>query len=202
MEENEIKHKLNAQLPGPLSHKKLAPYRVDSNFKIPEDARLSAVAILLVPYEINWEIILIERPKYDGVHSGQMAFPGGRKDKTDSDLFETACRECEEEIAYRPSPTEFEAKLSPIYIPPSNFWVHPFVYILKQRPVFIPDEREVEEIVPIPLNELLNESTIKVKHITLSSGIRLKTPYFDIHGKTIWGATAAILSELRDLLKN
>lgn len=195
-----LKKNLRNELPGELSHKKLAPYRVNEDYKIPENARLSAVCILLIPSDLDWEIVLIERPKYDGVHSGQMAFPGGRIEESDLDLFHTAIRECEEEVAFRPEKKDFVSKLSPIYIPPSNFWVHPYVFILDHRPNFIPDKREVHSIHLVSLDELLNDKSVKSKTIELSNGLKLKTPYFDLNNTTVWGATAAILSELKDLI--
>jgi 8-oxo-dGTP pyrophosphatase MutT (NUDIX family) len=195
-----LKTLLQKELPGELSHRKLAPYRVNEDYQIPKDARLSAVCILLIPSKDQWEIVLIERPKYDGVHSGQMAFPGGRVEDDDIDLYHTAIRECEEEVAFRPQKNDFIAKLSPIYIPTSNFWVHPYVFILDRCPDFMPDKREVHAIHLISLAELLKDESVKSKTIELSNGLKLKTPYFDLNNTTIWGATAAMLSELKDLI--
>lgn len=200
MNSDNLKRLLSKELPGELSHKKLAPYRVKDNYQIRSDARLSAVSILLLPQNNQWDIVLIERPKYDGVHSGQMAFPGGRIEDDDLDLFHTAIRECEEEVAFRPEKKDFVTKLSPIYIPPSNFWVHPYVFVLDRRPSFIPDEREVHRIHLVSLDDLLNDQSVKSKTIELSNGLKLKTPYFDLNNNTVWGATAAILSELKDLI--
>ena len=202
MSPDKLKRLLLNDLPGEDSHKKLAPYRVKEGYSIPNDARSSAVTILLTPAVEQWEIVLIERPKYDGVHSGQMAFPGGRMEDSDKDLLHTAIRECEEEVAFRPQRKDLITKLSPIYIPPSNFWVHPYVFILDHQPDLIPDKKEVHAIHQVSLYDLLNDESIEHKTIELSNGLKLKTPYFNLNNTTVWGATAAMLSELKDLIND
>ena len=162
----------------------------------------SAVCILL--YEKDGEIVfpLIERVVYEGVHSGQIAFPGGKKDETDSDLKITALRELHEETGIKVDKENVAGQLSQLYIPPSNFMVFPFVASLHQPPQFQISEFEVQQVVECSLSELLNDAIIKETIVTVSNGLKIKTPYFDIQGKIVWGATAMILNELKSIIRS
>ncbi|MDP2386238.1 MAG: CoA pyrophosphatase [Bacteroidota bacterium] len=162
----------------------------------------SAVCILL--YEKDGEIVfpLIERVVYDGVHSGQIAFPGGKKDETDPDLKITALRELHEETGIKVDEENVAGQLSQLYIPPSNFMVSPFVASLHQPPQFQISEFEVQQVVECSLSELLNDAIIKETIVTVANGLKIKTPYFDIRGKVVWGATAMILNELKFIIRS
>ena len=92
--------------------------------------------------------------------------------------------------------------MTDLYIPISNFKVHPFLGILDTRPAFKPHQREVEQLIEIGIHELLDPTTVKRKQIMIALlGKEIDAPYFDIQGHTIWGATAMILNELKELLK-
>ncbi|MGB1003786.1 MAG: NUDIX hydrolase [Salibacteraceae bacterium] len=163
--------------------------------------RLSAVMIML--YEKNKEtyFTLIERPKYDGVHSGQIAFPGGSKDENDKNLEYTAVRELNEEVGITDE-IEIIGSLSEVYIPPSKFLVTPFIGVLKNKPTYIKDDFEVETIIETPLSLILDDSIVKKGWVHVGNNkLKMKVPYFDIYGHMVWGATAIILSELKAILK-
>ena len=117
----------------------------------PAGMRYGAVLILMYLRDEEWHFALIERPEYDGVHSKQIALPGGKQDLDDRDLVHTAFRETEEEIGIPQSALELLSDLSPVYIPPSNFLVSPFVGITTEEAHFVREEREVAQIIEVPL---------------------------------------------------
>ena len=171
-----------------------------SRVKIPVKPNQSAVLILLYQKNKSIKFPLIIRPVYDGVHSGQISLPGGRLDATDKNLQSTAIRETIEETGIFKKDIQILGKLSNLFIPPSNFLVTPYVGIHKNIPAFIPDSREVARIVEMDLEKIMNEKLIRQKKMKLSSGVSVLTPYFDLDGLTVWGATAMILSEFKSVL--
>ncbi|MFT6411681.1 MAG: 8-oxo-dGTP pyrophosphatase MutT (NUDIX family), partial [Flavobacteriales bacterium] len=133
-------------LPGSIAHNQMMSYaRTQANEVRASrtDYREGAVLMMLYPHEDKYFTSLIVRPEYDGVHSGQIAFPGGAKEEQDSDLMQTALRETEEEVGVHSSAIQIIGALSEIYIPPSNFLVQPYIGILSERPAFLRDEFEV-----------------------------------------------------------
>lgn len=163
----------------------------------PPNARKSAVLCLL--HEPTESIILIQRPSYDGVHSGQIAFPGGKWEKSDVFPIGTALRETQEEIGVPPSEIELFGELTSVYIPPSNFIVHPLVGKTSYA-TFQPEAREVESIIHLPISTFLAPSILSTEQITISTGVKYTTPVFKYENRVIWGATAMMLSELRHFI--
>jgi 8-oxo-dGTP pyrophosphatase MutT (NUDIX family) len=197
-----LKHRLSLPLPGADAQLKMAHLERRLNqarFKIPDYARMGAVLILLFEDEGTVHTCFIERTQYDGVHSGQIAFPGGKKEPGET-LEQTALREAEEEIGVRQSDVLLLGQLTELYIPPSNFLVHPFVGSISYKPSFLPHEAEVAALVEVTLDELADVRLRGEKKITLSNGSTVQTPYFGLQGKTVWGATAMIISEFLEVL--
>ncbi len=192
------------ELPGEAAHMKMAPKSRVRTSRAKEytgfDPKLSAVMILLYPKDGIWHNALIQRPSYQGVHSAQMSFPGGKQEETDKDFAHTALRETEEEIGIPQHQISLISELTEVYIPPSNFLVKPFVGITEENPNFIKQNSEVDEIIEYPIVDLLSEHSIKEKDIVFANGFKIKTPYFDINGKVVWGATAIMLSEFKEIL--
>ena len=147
-------------LPGLKSHLLLAPLdrHTDlNNFNYNNiNPKKAAVLIHFYPGENDQlSFVLIERNKYPGVHSGQISFPGGKYEDKDKDLFSTALREANEEVAIQKNTVEYIRTLSKVFIPPSNFIVTPFLSYSSFRPNLIPEGYEVSEIIEFPLNDLL-----------------------------------------------
>lgn len=191
-------------LPGKAAHYFMAPTPIDpQRFDplIPEDHRKGAVLILFYPGLDEVFFPLIKRPEYEGVHSGQIAFPGGKYEMGDADLRFTALREAQEEVGVDPSQVQILGEMTSLYIPPSNFLVSPFIGIAQQKPNFVPEIKEVDRILLPTLKELLSPSIKKQKKFHFSRHLILDTPYFEIDGEVVWGATAMMLSELLHLLK-
>lgn len=158
---------------------------------------------MLYPHRLTSELhfVLIRRPEYPGVHSGQIALPGGRREGSES-LEQTALRETKEEIGVRAVTLEVIGALSPLYTPPSNFCIYPFVAYSLIHPTFQPDPREVAEVVEVPLRLLLDLSIRRVETWHFEQIGARRVPFFDVYGHHVWGATAMILSEFITMLDN
>jgi 8-oxo-dGTP pyrophosphatase MutT (NUDIX family) len=159
------------------------------------DARQGGVLALIYLYEERAHVALILRPTYAGVHSGQVAFPGGGKEPGDADLTATALREAYEETGIVPENVEILGTLSPLFVVASNYLVVPTVGWSDTRPDFRPDPYEVAQIVEAPLADLLNTAHLRREEWTLR-GYQVDVPFFAVAGQRIWGATAMMLSEL------
>lgn len=202
-----LKLKLAGALPGTESHLKMAPTHRAEELKEAaskiEAARKSAVMILFFRDE-NQELrmIVIRRSEYVGVHSGQIAFPGGRFEEEDGDVEITALREVEEEIGIPREKIELLGRLSDIYVPPSNFLISVFVGHLNEKPQYSIQEREVSEVIEIPFRDFYQSDIVKQKEFFVrSQNASSYAPYFDVTNAEIWGASAMVISELLDVLQ-
>jgi 8-oxo-dGTP pyrophosphatase MutT (NUDIX family) len=202
----QLKQKLQQPLPGVTSHLKMAPANRVQEFNnlnnIIPLAKNSAVLILLFPENGKLKTVFIQRSVYDGVHSGQISFPGGKVEATDKDFEATALRETFEEIGVKPEVIEIIGQLTDFYISPSNFLVKVFVGYTLQKPAFIPDKKEVQSILEVDIDEFFDSNNIAEKEFySTSRKTAVFAPCYLVNGLEIWGATAMMLSELLDILK-
>ena len=160
-----------------------------------EDSKAAAVMILLYPKDDIIHTAFIQRPTYEGVHGGQISFPGGKKEDSDPDLIHTAIREASEEIGVNSSEINVISTLTPLYIPVSNIIVTPVIGWMEKQPVLKPQEEEVVFIIEADIRTLINPSIIKIKPFEIR-GEMIDIKYFDYNDNVIWGATAMILHEL------
>ncbi|HEX5001492.1 MAG TPA: CoA pyrophosphatase [Bacteroidia bacterium] len=197
-----IKHSLELPLPGEPAQYLMAPGERKSKstyLSEQESYRSSSVLILLFPDKAGQlSTLLIRRPGNQGIHSGQIAFPGGKIEAGES-RSGAALREANEEVGIVPEQVSIIGELTSLYIPVSNFLVHPFIGTSNFTPKFIPSQDEVEALVPATIEQLLMMPVGEMPFKT-SYG-NLKAPYFDLEGKVIWGATAMIISEFREIVK-
>lgn len=172
--------------------------QLDFNHQAP--AKKSAVLILLYKANDKWHLILTKRNEYDGSHSGQICFPGGKKEETDSDLLATALRETEEEIGYKCASEFVVGQLSSVYIHVSNYCVEPYIAVINDKPDLTLDALEVKHIIDLPLENIVLDKYRSTKTLTIKE-MTFSTPVFLTDNDYIWGATAMMLAEFSEILK-
>ncbi len=194
------------ELPGEAVQFKMAPIeRLQELKRIAREkdtAKRAGVISLFYPSE-NFEtrLILILRKTYDGVHSAQVGFPGGKLEDEDETIQDAALRETEEEVGISRKTISVLKKLTEIYIPPSNFFVQPFLGITSESPKFVPHEEEVEALIEVALQDFMDDANIISQTLTTSYATNIEVPAFKLNGHIVWGATAMMLNEVRELLK-
>lgn len=198
----QLQQRLTEELPGRNAHQEAAPYRkvyyddMDIN-----SVKKSGVLVLLYAKQNEPYITLIQRPEYDGTHSGQIAFPGGKVEESDRDIIHTALREANEEVGVIMEHVNVIGRLTDVYIPVSNFLVSPVIGTIDYTPDFIPEPAEVADILEMNISFLKETEELIPQKLKLSSGVKIEVPTFQYQQKTIWGATALMLNELRWLLR-
>lgn len=163
--------------------------------------RKAAVMMLFYPKQNQAHLVLIVRNSYPGVHSSQIAFPGGKVEDVDNSMQETALRETFEEVGIPADKITVVREFSDVYIPPSNFMVSPFLGYSEEELQFIPDPSEVAGIIELSLKDFLDDVNEVVKRMATSYTSDIDVPSFKVGEYIVWGATAMMLSELKEVLK-
>ena len=196
----------NIPLPAETSQFKMSPpFRLKlqemQKDKI-KDAKQAGVMALFYPNR-NYEttLVLILRKTYKGVHSAQVGFPGGKLEDADSTIKDAALRETYEEIGVPISAIEVIKKMTQVYIPPSNFFVQPYLGVTTKTPNFVKQDDEVEDIIEVALNDFIDDNSIITETVSTSYKVNVDVPAFKLNNHVVWGATAMMLSEVKDLLK-
>jgi 8-oxo-dGTP pyrophosphatase MutT (NUDIX family) len=201
---DQLAKKLQQPLPGETAQFKMAHVARRSRVAPPEHAREAGVLALFYPRGSEWYIVLIERVssnRHDR-HGGQISFPGGKRETQDPTLKDTALREAEEEVGVSSQKIELLGELTELYIPVSNFKVHPHVGFVADTPKFAPEVKEVRTILEVPFEHFLNAANRKQIDLKIAKNLTLRNvPYFDVLGKIVWGATAMMMSELLEILE-
>ena len=198
-----IKH---LDLFGESSHAKMSPpYRLELAEKMKEKAKNAKKAGVMALFYPNNKgetyLVLILRKTYKGVHSAQVGFPGGRYEEEDKNLKVTAIRETREEVGVPEEMIKVLKTMSPLYIPPSNFMVHPYIAIAHSTPNFEKQDEEVEAIIEVNLLDFLDDTNAITATVPTSFNVDVEVPAFKFNGHIVWGATAMMLGEIKDLLK-
>ncbi len=194
---------LKSQLPGIEAQALMSPVgEVDKRYyDAPDHADTAGVMVLLHEKKGDWYTTFIKRTSRErDKHSGQISFPGGRKDPGDASLRECALRETEEELGIPGSEIKVIGRMTKLYVFASNYIVYPFVGIVKGAPVYHPDSREVERVLEYPLSQF-DKVHIKKKDLKIRGVLLKDVPYFDLDGEVLWGATAMMLSEFINVWK-
>jgi 8-oxo-dGTP pyrophosphatase MutT (NUDIX family) len=195
----------NVELPAIQAHAKMAPSNrmellknIDFTNLNPKQA---AVLMLCYPKNEQTHLALIVRNTYNGVHSSQIAFPGGKVEEGDADFSATALRETQEEIGVNPNHIHLIRSFTQVYIPPSNFMVYPYMGYSSSELVFTLQEEEVAGLVELPMADFLDERIIESKIMKTSYAEAFEVPGFQVNQHFVWGATAMMLSELKETIK-
>jgi 8-oxo-dGTP pyrophosphatase MutT (NUDIX family) len=197
-----LRERLAQDLPGADAQADMAPRydaRRESLSVRGRDCREAGVLALLYPNEEPHLVLTVRRDDLPD-HPGQISFPGGQREPGET-LPETALREAQEEVDLPPSDVHLVGALTPLFVPPSNFCVHPFVGVTSEIPVLTPTDREVGDILHIPVRTLLLPDTRVVDTWTLH-GREIDVPYYRVGEHVVWGATAMMLAELLFCLRD
>jgi len=198
-----VKAALQFPLPGVTVQHFMAPALRKTTTELLDENpshRLSSVLLLLFPgKDGNLNTLFIERPGGNSIHSGQIALPGGKVESFDDSPRHAALRETEEEIGVPAISIEIIGTLTSLYIPASNFLVIPHIGVMNSLPEFNPNPLEVTSIIELAVSDLLELQSLE--KIFLTSYGNLYAPYFDIQGHSLWGATAMIVSEFREMIR-
>lgn len=192
-------------LPGEEAQYSLAPQRRQRLSELDLDlsrVKKAGVLALFEHREGLAQIVLTKRSEYPGAHSGQISFPGGRYEDEDLNFENTAKRETEEEVGLKADAYQIISPLTELYIPPSNFLVHPFLAISEEPTDLKREIKEVAQIIRLPFQEFLEPTNVQEIKVTITGGMKLPTTAFVVQGHIIWGATAMILSEIRAIVIN
>ena len=198
-----LEKRLEENLPGLEAQLKMTPHPRPGHktyLEVGDSCIKAGVLLLLYPWKRRLHLILTKRTERLSHHQAQISLPGGRQDKGET-ITQTALREAREELGIYPESVRILGMLTPLYIPPSNYCIYPVVSTVTERPDFSPSPKEVAETIEIPLDHLLDAGN-RVEEIWTIGGIKVSVPYYSFQEHKIWGATAMVLSEFLELLRD
>lgn len=200
---DDVRRALQQPLPGLPAQLRMSPPGRMVTVPAGASPREAGVLVLLYPIQGELHFVLTRRNERLGNHSGQISFPGGRREPGDVDIVATALREANEELGILSAGIEIIGELTDLFVPPSNFVIHPIVAHVQHAPAFTPQPDEVSEVIEVCLRHLLDPSIKRAVPRPLLSlnGQVVKAPAYQLAGHDVWGATAMVLSELEVLLR-
>ncbi len=193
--------KLSKKLPGMSAQKKMIPAFLNNEpeyFNYHQILRDAAVLICLFEDNNRIKTVLIERVQDSGPHSGQIAFPGGRKEIADNDLIDTAIREANEEVGLNTPKTSYIGSLTSVQIPISRYNVLPVICIVESIGDLTICENEIRNVFVVDLFDLLESEGIRQVR---ARQVTIDAPSFAFGKQIVWGATAMVLKELKEIIK-
>ncbi|MDP4221750.1 MAG: CoA pyrophosphatase [Bacteroidota bacterium] len=198
-----LKREILKGLPGTEVQLRMAPPDMHlMNFPKAPGPRTRIAAVLVLLYEQKGDLstVFIQRPDYEGVHGGQISFPGGMKESSDHDLVQTALREANEEVGVDISRISVIGTLTPLFIPVSDILVTPVAGWIDEKPMYNLQTEEVVFLIEGSVENFLDPSLVRIKVLEIRGRMR-RIKYFDYNGYVIWGATAMILNELLEIIR-
>lgn len=201
---NNIQHFKTSKLGGLDSQFRLAPkmrLKYSQEKILASNPKKAAVLALFYPNKNNETCFLLtQRASYEGTHSAQISFPGGKIENSDISLEQTALRETFEEVGVSENLITVIREITDVYIPPSNFLATPFIAYSSKKPE-LNINHEVDHTFDVKLADLLNDANISSINISTSYAKNINVPCFKLNNYIVWGATAMILNEIKELLK-
>jgi 8-oxo-dGTP pyrophosphatase MutT (NUDIX family) len=198
-----LEQALKSPLPGRKAQVKMAPGQGELYYEVPDSHNVACVLALLFPRNSEWHIAFIERNSHkNDKHSGQISFPGGKMEVSDSSHSFCALRETEEEIGIDKSDIKILAKLTELFVFVSKYNVHPFVGDCEVEPNFVPQASEVKKIIEVPVTHFTSGEYLSRKDIHVRNIVIKDVPFYKLNGHVLWGATAMMMSELTEIMRS
>jgi 8-oxo-dGTP pyrophosphatase MutT (NUDIX family) len=199
----QIEKELRTPLPGVTAQLRMAPMPRPGQrayFEVEGTSLKAGVLVLLFERDEELWLLLTRRTERVLHHRGQISFPGGEQHPGES-IEATALRETEEELGLDLGAVRVLGKLTPLYIPPSNFCIYPTVAFFPGAPDFRPQPDEVAQVIEVPLCHLADAAARRREVWTIGDRT-VNVPFYEYEGHKIWGATAMVLAELLALLES
>jgi 8-oxo-dGTP pyrophosphatase MutT (NUDIX family) len=198
-----LEERLAKDAPGPAAQMAMAPKPRIGDHPFGEAEKTSSkagVMLLLYPKEGSTCLVLIRRTQTVMHHRDQIGLPGGQVEGTET-FEQAALRETWEELGVRPELIRILGRLTPLYIPVSDFCVYPVVGVVDQPLTFVPDPHEAAEVIELPLDHLANTANVRLEDWVIRD-IPVEVPFYGFGPHKIWGATAMVLAEFIEVLKD
>ncbi len=199
--ERRLRLALAGTLPGVEAQRRMAPIPRPGWLpgRSPEESRPAAALLLLFPAASPVHVLLTVRSNQLPSHAGQVSMPGGAVEKGES-LEQAALREASEETGVDPAVVRVLGSLTPLHIPVSGFVLNTVVGVADARPAFRLAGTEVEQVVEPSLDALLDPDAVR-RSPRLRDGLFQDVPYFAVDGVQVWGATAMVLAEFLEIVR-
>ena len=199
--ERRLRRALAGTLPGMEAQMRMAPVPRPGWLpgRSPEASRPAAALLLLFPAAAPAHVLLTVRSSGLPSHAGQVSMPGGAVEDGET-IEDAALREASEETGVDPCSVRVLGRLTPLHIPVSGFVLHPVVGLADERPDFKLADGEVDRILEPSLADLLDPAAVR-RFPRLRDGLFQDVPYFAVDGLQVWGATAMVLAEFLELLR-
>ena len=198
----QLKIMITNGLPGEESHQKMR-VSYDQSIELPfSNINSTPAAVLILLYLADNEISFFLTKRTDELkhHKGQISLPGGTQEGNEK-LIDTALRETHEEIGINKTSISIIGTITPLFVPVTGFMIYPFIGYSINKLDPKPDPVEVETIFSVNIFDLLNKDNRTTEQRNIR-GYNVKVPYFKLNDYQVWGATAMILSEFKDLIKS
>ena len=196
-----IEKGLAAALPGVAAQLTMAPEPRQGHkayFEVEATSRKAGVLILLHVKDGRLSLLLTRRTERVLHHRGQISLPGGEQHPGES-VEATALRETAEELGPDLGAVRVLGRLTPLYIPPSNYCIYPTVAFVPGTLAFRLQPEEVDELIEVPVDRLADPAAVR-REVWHYGGRDVEVPFYEFEGHKIWGATAMVLAEFLALL--